>query len=138
MEDKYYTPDIEEFHQWFEYEYKGPEDSEWHKELFKIDGSHPNLKWFRNNDMVRVKYLDQEDIESLGWNLVRKSIDLWFEKEGRFDMGSWTAYKAYLRYGLHDNRMSMGVYDMSDEISTFKGIVKNKSELQRLMKQIGI
>jgi hypothetical protein len=44
-------------------------------------------------DNIRVKYLDREDIESLGFKYMGSSVDLWFEKEGTFEIGNWTSYK---------------------------------------------
>ena len=132
---EYYTPSIEEFHVGFEFE--------------KLEG----LEWFSHNipphyrvfslgdelTNYRVKYLDKEDIESLGFTYNSKSIDLWFYKEGNFDLGSWTAYKIILQYGLHDNRLRMYADDPGNgDYVLFVGIIKNKSELKVLMKQIGI
>ena len=71
--EKYYTPSIEEFRVGFEYEVYVPEKELWSKETFYLDASHINLVKYVNiqteNTLkkVRVKYLDREDIESLGW-----------------------------------------------------------------------
>ncbi len=90
-------------------------------------------------DDIRIKYLDKSDIESLGWKYTGKSIDIWFEKEDSFDLGSWTAHKIILHYGLHDNRLHIYADDPgSGNYELFRGIIKNKSELIKLMKQIGI
>lgn len=97
MESKYYTPDISEFHVGFEYEvfdskyeYKVEKLSEtklkvlsdpitttgWFKEAYEIDSFlyvedssdiKSNIPSYIENDKVRVKYLDREDIESLGF-----------------------------------------------------------------------
>ena len=66
---KYYTPEIEEFHVGFEYE-EQVEPGKW-----AWNTCHPNtfekLYDWDSMDMLkirtRVKYLDQEDIESLGF-----------------------------------------------------------------------
>lgn len=137
--NKYYTPTIEEFHVGFEYT---------KKEL--IDKGHNNTKLFINEDLIkshfttddiRVKYLDKEDIESLGWEFTGKTIDIWFKKEGIFHAISgghkFTEYK--LHYGLHDHCLYINAYfGGTDEGRLFEGIIKNKSELKRLMKQLGI
>ena len=86
----------------------------------------------------RVKLLDKEDIESFGFTYKGKTIDIWFEKEGNFDMGTWTSYKCQLHYGLHDNRLFIDMVDMGDEVRVFSGIIKNKSELEVVLKQIGV
>lgn len=88
--------------------------------------------------MIEIKYLDKEDIESLGWKFTGKSIDTWFIMEGSFDMGSWTAYKAILHYGFHDQRLVIDIDDCGDSYTLFCGKCNNVSELKKLMKQIGI
>ena len=150
-ENKYYTPTIEEFHVGFEYE---------HKERF-LDGTvktqedFDNSKWVKQtcdsgimyieralsgrnskNGLcgVRVKYLDQEDIESLGFELeesnkketiyrrscdnlmTEKEVQIWVDKE--FDY--------------------IDICNLRDkEDYNFMGKIKNKSELKRVLKMIG-
>jgi len=94
------------------------------------------LPWDRNPyDEVRVKHLDKEDIESLGWR-----------------NNGIVTFKKYTDKGLY--RLSM-IHDkvkitMSSEVEgnryfmkpiqdcIFLGIIKNKSELRNLMKQLNI
>lgn len=136
MENKYYTPAIEEFHVGFEYEI-------WDKVLvddkfwgFKVKKSmfvekHLTQTFFNYNlildleeDKIRVKYLDKKDIESLGIEV--KIIDCGEDTEDYPD--------------LLINGASFGAYH-ADEItnieifSTFYTI-KNKSELKRLLTQL--
>ena len=80
----YYTPTIEEFHVGFEYEEKIKfthlidYDGTWKHRIFKnrgyINGTTEficiNYDLDGGGNNVRVKVLDQSDIESLGWNLV--------------------------------------------------------------------
>ena len=93
MDDKYYTPEIEEFHVGFEYEQKPSftdgtvktqEDfdrEKWKKRIFKVGyGPYINRALYgRNRDKgicgIRVKYLDREDIESLGFKEDINEID---------------------------------------------------------------
>lgn len=136
--NKYYTPTIEEFHVGFEYELltlKG----DWLKSIIDTQSIFTVLRYYSTN--TRVKYLDQEDIESLGWNYTGRGVDLWFSKEGIFFAVSgghkFTEYK--LQYGLHDNRLKIeAFFGGESEGILFEGIIKNKSELKRLMKQLGI
>jgi len=60
-ENKYYTPEIEEFFVGFEYEVYDKLHGVWNKEnnFFLQQGDF--------KDSIRVKHLDREDIESLGW-----------------------------------------------------------------------
>jgi len=100
---------------------------------------------------VRVKYLDKEDIESLGWKL--KSINSnphiheWlFEMKSRIDgSGEWSwllqlLYPPTLDY-IHEN---IAIYyvqttkNVINESTKFEGTIKNKSELKVLMKQLNI
>ena len=126
MESKYYTPSTEEFHVGFEYE-----------EFVKRKGWMPvTLKdlesWNLNSegfcidyDDYRVKYLDREDIESLGWELGWKM---------GLNEDSFT-YKDNQLY-WQDNQW-IQIYDWDSKI-IFQGTIKNKSELKRLLKQLGI
>ena len=135
MENKYYTPSIEEFRVGFEYEYKdlahNLKDFEWFKDSIKYDGYDyiiPSYiqKWI-NEGNVRVKYLDKEDIESLGWK--------WEILETK------TCIKMYIFKQYHLNidmyKSKLAIYT-NDTIKLFEGTIKNKSELQVLMKQLRI
>lgn len=83
--------------------------------------------------------MTKEDIESIDWIYNSKSIDLWFYKEGIFDMGSWTAYKIIMHYGLHDNRMHVYADDPGmDNYDLFRGVIKTKEEFIILEKQLEI
>lgn len=63
MEDrKYYTPDIEDF--FYGYLYEVLDGSLWIKQEF---GQHYEPYDEISDNTVRTKYLDKEDIESLGW-----------------------------------------------------------------------
>ena len=133
--DKYYTPKIEEFHVGFEFEVNYTNEG-WTKEVFcsgegrNID-SVSKLKAFlgraKFKEAYRVKYLDKEDIESLGFEFV---TDGWWSTNLAGD-GYQILWKEggrlHLSYGQH-------------EFSTvkFDGIIKNKSELKVLLKQLEI
>jgi hypothetical protein len=82
--DKYYTPEINEFYIGFKYEVKVGKDINnlfWNKAELKYlnsdwmnveyRGKAPNqIKIVTVPDCVRVKYLDKKDIESLGWEML--------------------------------------------------------------------
>lgn len=132
MENKFYTPELEEFHSGFEFEffYKNT----WHKH--SLDGKpivHHELDEFKDDLMkiahaiTRVKHLDREDIESFGWKPLNNNFDF-------FELGDF-------RLTVEDNLQILinhkdGVYDHSD--NGFHGTIKNKSELRKLMKQLNI
>jgi hypothetical protein len=158
--EKYYTPTIEEFHVGFEYEYNNnhvwmhePTKGEWKKEEYingvGQDGEsdyHEIMNMLEHNE-VRVKHLDREDIESLGWE----------------DCDTPTGY-AGGHYWIKDAELKHGNRNIVEEMhlihqpltnwiliwqvmrlttgdtnnTRFSGVIKNKSELKRLLKQIGI
>ena len=166
MENKYYKPDIEEFHVGFEYEVEDLHDNLidrcWRRQVF--EGEDATIReWLETND-VRVKYLDKEDIESLGFeakdrNGYGSAEDHFLLEEKEYGVG---IKKGILSIHLKDHMggnygkgseyilinpipesnyqlYSMQYFgDSSFKISTlFKGTIKNKSELKRVLKTIG-
>tara|TARA_R110002051_G_scaffold117840_3_gene191713 strand:- start:440 stop:844 length:405 start_codon:yes stop_codon:yes gene_type:complete len=130
MKDKYYTPTIEEFHVGFEYEFKTNGLGFVKTEVSETGGFFQGEK--------RVKYLDREDIESLGW--VR-------DMERGMTKDSKVYYKDNYML-LHDNNgisicvadpakdKKMMYYLRSNEVYMLN--IKNKSELKKLLKQLNI
>jgi hypothetical protein len=139
---KYYTPSIEEFHVGFEYEsHQDPRtDDGWEKSIL----GRQDFKYVmrEDNDVdYRVKYLDREDIESLGWEIDKTRLDgetqlkfykdnkcLYYRKENH-EIGIFTIDPSkndyYSRYNVDPTRVHII-------------IIKNKSELKKLLKQLGI
>ena len=144
MNDKYYTPSIEEFHVGFEYELKDEYISEsqrlidWYSQIVNSVQELESVEFEMQRNSVRVKYLDSEDIESLGFVFTGKSIDKWFKLDGSFDIGGWTSYKIVLHFNELDHRVFIYADDRGSEEVLFNGIIKNKSELVRLLKQLNI
>jgi hypothetical protein len=159
-EVKYYTPAIEEFHVGFEFEeFDGVN---WIK---SNNESGQYLSWFMDSvsinlglPRVRVKYLDKEDIESLGWKFEEGGI-LHFPNERWLYGEKFKLYKietdrliyfleglkeVYKGFDVFDNKVIISIYnketfkDDQKPQHLFNGIVKNKSELARLMEQLGI
>ena len=133
MEKKYYTPEIEEFHIGFECETL--ERDSWKKvEIydvsFEIDTEELKQK------KIRVKYLDKEDIESIGgWEFVKEYKDpgsycLDFKKR-HTELTLHPALEETMIFIEHGSDISIGY-------PVFKGKIKNKSELKTLLKQLGI
>jgi len=141
MESKYYTPTIEEFHVGFEYEMKeGFTDG-----TVKTQENFDKAKWEsrvcdsgimyieralqgRNakNGLcgIRVKLLDREDIEREGFIYSNVHSEYW--SLNGFDLAI-----------LGDNYFTIYEDKGADEFC-FRGKIKNKSELQKLMIQLGI
>ena len=141
---KYYTPEIEEFHVGFEYEIKrhgvwGKETwSELLHENYNVDIQHndPTEVFLESDDWIRVKYLDREDIESLGCKLIGKKDNgsLLFEKEYICKRAMEMNNAAIYFVALSNHIL---IYNDSGE-TMFTGTVKNKSELKRILKMIGV
>lgn len=162
-EDKYYTPNLEEFYTGFEFEYK-PKEGPWVKVNYnnwmspskgmELDFCTENelLRNFNKLDLatkrlniVRVKYLDHEDIESLGWKYIQNNSIGKDHYKGLFS----ESLKGNLLFE-HDwlnNKITIKTPNyIRDGSGNFDGyiiyinrlIIKNKSELKVLMKQLGI
>lgn len=147
MTDKYYTPELSEFHVGFECEIRGNKNDEFAKavvslySIYTMDASRPLTTLMaypidKTNNMigihvfeseldgfVRVKYLDNEDIESCGWIK---------DKNGRYTKG----YSEIIFVGdlNHPNKYRINFCGNC----YFCGYIKNKSELIRVMKMLGI
>jgi hypothetical protein len=147
MEFKYYTPDISEFYVGFEYErMNGPD---WEKsELTNVDCWGTIARGYENEfeeidsliRSVRVKYLDKEDIESLGFKFTFQeyggtaSIVGSNNKERNSSEFIGIQFEDDWQYIL--NGPTIKLYNNDGRL--FSGIIKNKSELIKLLKQIEI
>jgi len=147
MEKRYYTPKIEEFHVGFEFEELTHVTKMWTCESFQngysiyyqADERHGgslnnSIEELINENRVRVKCLDQDDIEELGWDRDLDSSQR-YEREdyimhGFANDGIW-AIKERRIYEKHGALLA--VFD-----TLFEGKIKNKSELKRMMVQLGI
>ena len=139
---KYYTPKIEEFHVGFEVQLLDPAYNEWIDFVVGSKFKDPGL-WFFNSNKCRVKYLDIKDIESLGFMSIDEpqalSLEDAYERDGVVIRYSppFSTYKGIVKIGYRNLiRDASGRYDGFS--TNFKGELKNKSELKRVLKQIGI
>lgn len=154
--DKYYTPDITEFHVGFECEIQSQELIA--KEWGRVEGAKmlgfdfkPNMDlcfvahtitatniqmYFLNphhlkND-IRVKYLDRGDMEGLGWRATQL----------KFMHGITDCYQFQdKKYFLSVSGLSANIFDgedMPEGVDYFSGTIKNKSELRKIMQIVGI
>lgn len=136
--EKYYTPDLEEFHVGFEYEifedFDCLPEKEWHDQVYGKNGSnHENMDYVGGDmNKFRVKHLDREDIESFklvyaGWK--RVSHDYYGKIKNR-DVSV---------HVFKDNTVTVSVrLDGMIESECTNIIIKNKSELKRILKQVGV
>ena len=135
MKNKYYTPEIEEFHVGFEYEIFEdfdylPEKS-WHPQVYGKNGcSIEEMDYVGGLDMgkFRVKHLDREDIESLGFELTD-------DKDNIFE-GKYGLRIAFQEDGWVNVLVNKGQYytGLGSHEIVFHGIVKNKSVLKQVLK----
>lgn len=151
MKDKkYYIPEIEEFHVGFEYQetYRDRNNLGWIDSIYKTTDNinrffELNIPKENTIDgILRVKYLDKEDIESLGFklSLIESSIFLFKEKIRLFPHLEKTTI------GINFNGLNSQIliFNIPDEnkipagINLFIGNIKNKSELKILLKQLNI
>lgn len=148
---EYYVPSIEEFYVGFEYEYltiKG----EWIKDIFgstkPFDTEQMDFDIVRkiSNDLpdeLRVKYLDKEDIESLGLKVsdkcVRKYVDLF---EANYNDRRREDDKVRLIYTYSNKHVLISIGNSKASYpewkTLFTGTTRNISELKIVLKQIGI
>jgi len=127
-------------------------DSEYFKTELSKENFHLNHdRWLKYIDSIRVKYLDREDIESFGIN---KSVthyhqpasDTYFNAIiGGIKKGHLTYYLTYIP---DQNKLQIQLYSKDNEstlmkdgltpIQVFYGTVENKSELKKVLIQIGV
>ena len=124
-ETKFYTPEIEEFHVGFEYEWNRKDSNESFQKGVIIDGKQIDDIYNTVYD-IRVKCLDMEDIVSLGWSPYLINVNGFF-----FKLGSNSDIELSF---MRQNGLTIRNYSYE----LFFGTIRNKSELKLLMKQLGI
>jgi len=149
MVEKYYTPDITEFHVGFECELRNSSSELYEWEPFKIVGvddgeiSGSKMDWSFydsanaiKDEMIRVKYLDKQDIEECGFKYAGNDMyDIleYNDIRGYFDAvhliirGTWVL----ISIGKKNS-------DINNFATIFAGAIKNKSELKKILKMINI
>lgn len=151
MENKYYTPSIEEFYIGFEYQILDEDEDDlgyqWREvgaeEIWELEDAADILE---HKDNIRVKYLDQYDIEELGFNLsyqmkdlIAFTINVDYSKiidKNELNVKE-ASYGICLNYSTHSNYLVIRGWLDPDDVF-FKGNIKNKSELKKLLKQLNI
>lgn len=130
---KYYTPSIEEFYVGFEFEYN--ENSIWTKKILEFYNNFSSL-WSSKCDinLFRVKYLDKEDIESLGFSINPPNNYSGYEDFFNYSIGV-SPYRLWFTYDKHKVKITL---PLSDGKTLFEGVIKNKSELKKLLQQLNI
>ena len=133
---KYYKPEIEEFHVGFEYEVEDLGDDGrtrvWRPQVFEGEETRTYFIEELENHEMRVKYLDKSDLESLGFYLQYPDLssspfinkDIYKDNACIIDIRS-------------NNMVSITKCNYPNT-STLGFKIKNKSELKKLLKQLGI
>lgn len=143
MKDKYYTPSIEEFRVGFEYELQNIENAQWRKVTCRqgfgaFDDDIDDLEEGR----IRVKYLDEEDLYSLGFEYNGEPAGCKFRFKSKkilYPLNSEFDHRFFLELSSDlDIFRIFQRYSSLDIISRFQGKIKNISELKVLLKQLGI
>lgn len=144
MESKYYLPTIDEFHVGFEYEQHeivNELDPHWKMMVKKMGFSKKEINQiFYNVDLVdnldqkriRVKYLDKEDIESFGFKL---------KVENKFGITFANRLYSIVYSKMKNNHIEVFLiqpYINESDGLKFSGVIKNKSELKKLLMQLEI
>ncbi len=140
--DKYYTPTLDEFCLGFEYEQtEGHLGQDWGRRKVRIGDNHfysfdmthvPGNTIWTVPKTIRVKYLDKEDIESLGFKDISLCDGQEFIKDNitiKYYNWSWDSPKGLIMIRVIEDGVSF---------YNFSGHLKNKSELKRLLKQLDI
>lgn len=133
MEANYYAPEITDFHDQFNYEIWNGIDS-WYKAVFKIDGMNDGLKTYLSKKLIRVKCLDKEDIESLGWDFIKlhPGTTTYDFELGNYFITFDPDFGPYWNIRIYDGE------DQDSEFNYFNGFIKNKTEFKRIVHQIGL
>lgn len=140
----YYTPEIEEFCVGFEYEAKTISENYSHYEFSDVpkvgidwgdlEGKYLNIiELLLLRKKIRVKYLDKEDIESLGfvYSSSRRQYELYHtDRLSRYEIRE------------NNNTYTISLCNLIEEIfilyTLFRGIIKNKCELKKLLKRLEV
>jgi hypothetical protein len=142
MENEYYQPSVEEFHVGFEFElYDDCSDGnfDWTQQIFCQTILPSDISYIKSSvlwdfmalnsavkeERVRVKYLDTEDIIELGWKQFGHPHSYASWAIGDFELG------------YYDEKHTVIFIEKGKDYH-FVGTIKNKSELKKLMTQLGI
>lgn len=130
MTERYYTPDIEEFHVGFICE-MNTTPNKWVETSITLN-HFPHLnKWLLENH-IRVKYLDEEDLGSFGFKTM-------YNVKSDFYKPIYSNEVCRIRTTIDSMiTVCISVKNQFYMPEVFRGEIKNESELRKLLKQLGI
>lgn len=147
--NSYYTPSIEGFHVGFEYERLSVADI-WTKLKIQGDDINAALSDYITKGIIRVKYLDKEDIESFGFSEIHGDQRIFFGEVG-FDFFKEITHNMYhiVYHNYKDDKFDINHHlcidihnsttmKTGENASLFKGNILNKSEFAKLLKQLHV
>lgn len=146
MENKYYTPEIEEFHIGFEYEFRHPDykNNGWIKYNTPQFNSEEEdcVPLDMKSENFRVKYLDREDIESFGFKHHKTISQEFYKQKDIFikpNVYGYMIWEVKCQYRPDTNWFRLqALFEDGEWCNLFEAEIKNKSELKKLLKQSGI
>jgi len=140
MDNLYYIPEIEEFRVGFEFEYDN--SREWMKHVVEINYYFEDLLYNIGSGEIRVKYLDKQDIEECGFTHTKTVLQEFYEWKDVHIKPEVYGYRIWELQCCHrpdTHWFELKAHFEDDNWSTlFEGKIRNKSELKKLLKQIGI
>ena len=141
LTSKYYTPELSELHVGFACEYQEPDEVEWTQDTSLAVRDVAYLMAYP--ERVRVKHLDQEDIESLGFELIESTKSNYYgdlfsvKQDCKLGSLDFTTYRLLLG---QQGRVQLTVIEDNSyggDTKEMNFAIKNKSELKKILKQIG-
>ena len=142
LPNNYFIPSKEDIRLGYDCEIGNPEHGGFRPHIVTSLSSH--FLGYINKGFVRTSYLTREQIEAEGWKFKGKSVDLWWEKEGSFDIGNWTSYKVVMHYGMkghignQDTRLYIYAEDQGSEHRLFEGECKDINTFRYICKLLNI
>jgi len=153
MEAKYYTPEYHEFHEGFEYgdNFFNTDFTQKTFSFWEVQNPEDRRLFIKaiDNKQIRVKFLDREDIESLGFekrirdqwaffnDFILNTIDgdygyfLYCTIHAERPMGK--SFKIYVhRYLDGSTNDIINQIDSKESEMVYKGAIKNKTELKSI------
>lgn len=145
MENKYYTPQIDEFYVGFECEIVNNADAQLRYFPAVLDLLFlSKLKSIAIDRNIRVKCLDRKDIESFGFEygevVGKTSNEIYFSntlKDNRGD-GNYFLILSKLGWVMIYRTGNLKEDNTLENIVRFSGNIKNKSELVKIMAMLNV
>ncbi len=134
--EKYYTPNMSEFNINFEYEYQENVDDKYVQEI----GLPKYEEHFSDKDitmpvMYRVKYLERQDFENLGFEYIGSAEEF---VDNFWLFGIYGLLMIQYNYETKKTIISIEDKDINNSVIVFIGTIKNKSFLKTIIKTIHI